>query len=466
MRTVFAVDTYGERDPVTHANKLIIKVVRSPIVIQNGGSRDFNYDASGLPPYGQDAAVKTRGQHLRVALNQHPGVAAVLQHLDGTTLEEVKPIYVVLNDASAELISWETLWGGADDGSFVALDSRWPIGRMADPSSSQHRRPGQMELPVRIMLAISAFDVDDQANEWKSFSASLMKARKHGVPFEVSVLVGDDEIKQSIEKQIKDEGINGVSVALLPCSENRLLETVLDFDPHVLHFFCHGRADVSSQSLEMAHAGDYADDQAVRGSVNLEKKHLQYLATNLSNSWLLVINSCSGGKAVGSLNSLASASVEAGFPAAVAMLEPVDPLDAYEFTSAFYGALFKLIVKAKQEVEATGRADFEWGRAMVNARMAIRDQHVPEETRREWSLPALYVRGIDPFYFLQAAETSEDVKLQENGFRLRAKVVSDWLETAGSQQTPADRAQVVAEVMAGVPKKYWPVVEGAPNDGQ
>ncbi|MFG6417350.1 CHAT domain-containing protein [Roseateles sp. DC23W] len=507
MRTVLSVDTYGERDPVTQADKLIIKVLRSPVqVADSGRSLDFNFGTAHLPNYGTASAVKARGQHLRDSLNQHPAIAEVLKFLDGTQLPDVKPIYVVLNQSSAELIEWETLWGG-NEGSFVALDSRWPVGRMADPSSSLYRPPGRFELPIRVMLVISAYAIADQLREWTAFVGNLASARKLGLPLEVQVKVGDADLRDRIQSQIDADGLREVNVSMLDTTPARLAKATEDFNPHVLHFFCHGRSDISAQSLELAHGGDYADPDATRGSLNLMRKNLEQLATRLTNPWLLVINSCNGGKAAGSLNSLAHSATSAGFPSAVAMLEPVDAEDAYEFTSAFYGALFTLFSKAKADINAHGEAVIEWGAAMAEARIAIRDLHGngTEDTNREWSLPALYVRGIEPFVLrapagpvpaphlglgaelgpaapaagapaagpiakdpgpVAAPAPSADVlKDEERTYLLKSRIVAEWLTSAGGVQTREEQAAVIQNVLADVPAEYWPVLDEAPANG-
>lgn len=462
MKTVLAVDTYGERDPATQEERLVIKVLRSPVQVPDAErAMDFTYTAAGLPVFGSPSAVKERGRRLRTALIAHPGIALVLANLEATPVGQLKPIYVVLNGSSAELINWETLCDHTDR--FVALDSRWPVGRMADPSTSPDRLPGKLELPVRVMLVISAFAIQRQDKEWDAFEQSLTVANKSAVPWKIKVLVGDSNLHQRIGDAIA-AGLANVEVAFIDKTPSRLVTSIREWDPHILHFFCHGRSDVIDQALELATAGDYADASAKGGSVRLSKEHLGYIAQNLSNPWLLALNCCSGGQAASNLNSLAYDAVSVRFPAAVAMLEPVDAKDAHEFTSSFYSSLFQAFSNVATALKQANRVPFEWGQAMVDARTAIRDLHGDEGTSHEWAIPALYVRGVDGFFFEQAAPAQVTKELADT-YRLKARIIADWLRTPGANQSEAEKQTVMQQVLGDVPEEYWPNSDGTFGNG-
>ncbi|HEU0201996.1 MAG TPA: CHAT domain-containing protein [Burkholderiaceae bacterium] len=195
------------------------------------------------------------------------------------------------------------------------------------------------------------------------------------------------------------------------------------------------RTNAAQESLELATAGDYANPLATEGSVKIRADQLVDLSTQLANLWLLALNCCSSGQAARNLQSMAHQVVSAGFPAAVAMSEPVNADDAFEFTRAFYRSLFRSLTTAAKKLKTDKRVPFEWTEAMFDARTALCDPHNGDAPNaREWALPVLYVRGVDPFHFERPHAEPED---GANVFKVRARIVAEWLRDAARAERGA-----------------------------
>jgi len=457
VRTVLSVDQLGGIDPNTDAERMTVRVVRSPFNVQKAHvAREFKLTFDQLPAWGSPNAVMERGKKVRDSLCAHPGVESVLKQLCLTPPSQIQPLYIMLSESDAELISWETLCDA--NNTFIALDQRWPIGRISDPVSGQSRPPAELQLPVRIMALISAFGIKGQTKEWEILRDAALAARAAGLQLILKLMVGEPNLRTAIDQEIAN-GLTGVEIAPIDRTPSRVVQEIIAWSPHILHFFCHGRADLTDQSVELATAGDYADPITTAGSVRIGTQQLVAMSTQLSNPWLLALNCCSSGQAAKNLQSMAHQVVSAGFPAAVAMLEPVDANDAHEFTRAFYRSLFITLTRAAKALNGGAtRVAFEWTEAMYNARRAICDLHNGDAPNaREWALPVLYVRGVEPFQFEQPHAEPEG---EANSYKTRVQLVAEWLNTAGRNESEEKRRRVIEKVLADVPRSFWPSVDG------
>lgn len=457
MRTILAVDSLGGFDPVTGEELMMVKADRAPIMVQEAMKyRSFKLSPNSLPAWETPNAVRERGRMLRQELRKHPGIATILDNLAHSPLDQVQPIYVKLSEGDAELINWETLCD--DNDAFLALDQRWPIGRISDPMSGQSRPPAVLRKPVKVLAVISAYGVNGQKKEWEMFRQAAQVARDAGLDIRLRLLVGDEDTRSAVDAAIA-EGLDWVEVSHIENTGARVIQDIIAWAPNVLHFFCHCSAGStpSEQALELATTSDYLDPGASGGSVKIRARQLADMSLTLANPWLLTLNCCSSGQATKELQSIAHQVVSAGFPAAVAMLEPVDTRDAYEFTRAFYPALFADLLSAANVLVKQPLVPFEWTRSMYEARMAICDLHGGDAPNApEWTLPVLYVRGVEP---LQFASSPADVHEKADDFKLRARLVAEWLQTV-REETSERRLAVIQSVLADVPKSYWPNIDG------
>jgi hypothetical protein len=321
--------------------------------------------------------------------------------------------------------------------------------------SGQSRPPAVLRLPVKILAVISAFGIAGQKKEWELFRQVAQAARQAGLDIRLRCLVGDEGTRAMLDAAIAG-GLDWVEVSHIEKTASRVIQDIVGWQPNVLHFFCHGLSDATTteQALELATASDYLDPGVTSGSIKIPARQLADMSLALANPWLLTLNCCSSGQAARDLQSIAHQVVSAGFPASVAMIEPVDANDAHEFTRAFYSTLCVQLQTTATALAQQPRVAFEWAQAMCNARRAICDLHGGDALNaREWVLPALYVRGIDPLHFERPAPVSEEV---EASYKLRARLVAEWLQTVREETSEAQRLAVMQKVLASVPQTYWP----------
>jgi hypothetical protein len=455
MRTVLTVDPTGEIDPLLRTERMVVKVERHAVNVP----KMTNVQPLALPQmpdWSSANAVAARGKLLREALRKHEGIAGVLDNLAVMPPGNVNPIYVKLNEGDAELITWETLCDLKD--AFVALDRRWPIGRITDPASTKTRGAPLFRFPIRLLAVISAFGIANQAREWRFLRDAVHDARGAGLNVLLRVLVGEDALFDAVTKEIAD-GLDGVEVAGVSGTGAKIVSEIGKWKPNIVHFFCHGRSGTGKQQLEFATASDYKDADLKQGSVTISVDQLVDLGVELDNPWLMTLNCCEGAQASDDLTSIAYQVVSTAFPAAVAMLEPVDASDAYEFTRALYGSLFAELAKINGALKASASVEFEWAQVTHDARVAINDLHHGDAAnRKEWALPALYVRGVDPMRFERppAAETEQDLLR----FVTIARTVAGWLSSVRDSMPEDKRRAVMAATLVGVPNQYWPEIDG------
>jgi hypothetical protein len=323
--------------------------------------------------------------------------------------------------------------------------------------SGQSRPPAALRLPVKVMAVISAFGVHGQAQEWELFRKAVEAARKSGLDIRLKLLVGPKDLRKTIDDAIVG-GLTGVEVSHVDNTGNRVIQEIIAWAPNVLHFFCHGIAEAGEQSLELATAGDYTTDGATAGSVKITTRQLADMSLALQNPWLLTLNCCASGKAAKDLQSMAHQVVSAGFPAAVAMLEPVDASDAHEFTRAFYATIFTKLAEITKKVAAAPQVPFEWVLAMHSARTAICDRHGAAENCKQWTLPILYVRGIDPFHFVPAHDAYTEEQVRE--FKFKAGIAAQSLQALPENIDQAQRSTLLTKLLGDVPKEFWPRPDG------
>jgi CHAT domain len=311
------------------------------------------------------------------------------------------------------------------------------------------------------MAIISAFGVHGQDKEWDYLQAALVTARGNGLDVRLKLLVGDPSLRKKIDEGIA-AGLDWVEVSHIDKTGNRVTQEITKWEPNIVHFFCHGRSDGGEQWIELATGSDYEDTTATSGTVRIGTRDLVALSITLANPWLLTLNCCDSGHATEEIQSMALRVVSAGFPAAVAMLEPVDASDAHEFTRAFYKNVFASLARTHTELAVKEQAPFEWVGAMYDARIAIRDLHGDPENTKEWTLPLLYVRGIDPLNFLRPhADLSEQAV---NDYKKRAQTAAEFLQLIADDTDETKRQAIMEKTLKGVPKKFWPTSDGTFDD--
>ncbi|TFY85148.1 CHAT domain-containing protein [Pseudomonas kairouanensis] len=451
-RAVLSIDAYGDT--------LYAQVMRTPFPT-NGPYPPcpFPLAPEHLAVLTQQNAVLARGAAVRNALRSHQGICEVLDAMNTLPLNDIRPLFIMLDDASSQRINWEMLCNTSDQ--FVALDSRWPIGRIVNQTSAYPIPPSELVTPVRIMVVLSALGIDDQENEWTALRDAVIQGRKIGLEISVNILVGRKDLYDSIRAEVA-AGLADVNVEAMPSNASDLTQAIRNWSPHILHFFCHGLSDSNGQQLELATSADHtrhdADPLAVpHGSVTVTTQHLTKLGMTLKNPWLMVLNCCSSGKATQTAPSMAAKVCAAGIPAVVAMMEPVTSADAYRFTRAFYPETLVSILQARTDLNTQASTTLELAPIMYYVRDAIaqsRAGNLPNSPH--WSLPVLYVRSVDAQLFVRPLAA-------DNAVRLRT--TAQLLIATGAKIPPELADEIVNKILDDIPQDQRPNAQGGFTHG-
>jgi hypothetical protein len=376
-------------------DQLTVSLFRAPVDIPNARrARPLGCAPGSMPPWNAPNAVKTHGSQLFQKLTAaHPAIGQVLTTALQTPGATPSFYFNLLAD-DAERLCWETLY--EQHNGFLALQQEWAIARMADSTFDIVRPPVAIfDSPLRLMAILSAHNVPAEP-EWQQLKAEVIRSRNdQACPVELSLLIGEEALFGTITQEIANEHLPGITVAPMPMQTEDIKKAVNAFSPHILHFFTHGSVDYGSATLQMGHFGDAG---LPNGSISLSTSELTRFAA-MKTVWLVTLNCCDSGRAVPEMHSMAHRLVAQGVPAALGMMEPIAPADAHELCGAFYRAIFEYLVD-RLKIAPGDQVEVEWSKVLHPARSALKTLHIAQgqpDTRREWTLPVLYVR-IEPFY--------------------------------------------------------------------
>jgi hypothetical protein len=337
----------------------------------------FNED----PPSGDN--VREVGETLLSRLGQHPAVADAVHNALQIPPDQSCPLYVnLIGSETAAEFPWETLYDPGNG--FLALEGRWPIARIA---AQVPRDKGLRTFtpPLKIMAVMSAVGVPADL-EWAALREAI-DAAGISLDLELSLWLGERDLARQIEADMRDAELRG-SVTMLS-SADKLTAGLKRFDPHILHFFCHGSGG-DSPRLQLATRRDH-----VRGhgsSIVLESLQLRNFGRG---TWIVALNCCEGGSDADGVRSIAYLLIAAGYPATVGMREPVSSANAALFTRAFYSSLF---AELDAQLVPGEEVELEFAASLITPRRELRDlyrQATPNEAaarHRGWTLPVLYMR--------------------------------------------------------------------------
>ncbi len=428
------------------------------------------------PVCADDDWVKSRGSSLRRVFASDGAIASALN--GAMLVPGVHPIYLRTLADEVEILDWEMLYD-EDGGLFLSLNNTWPIGRLTSPQNAG-RPPQPFPASLRFMAVLSAAG-QDGILDWKHLEAEVQRARAANLPVEFLVFTGQSEIEEAVTAA-------GGELRALPEKPDELVRAIRDFNPHVLHFFCHGSPNLGAPFLEIATSNDFLEGSS-HGSLILPVEYLRDALTS-SAIWLLVLNSCSGAEGGGAPAEADSRSLarklaeEAGVPAAIGMAAPISPALAAEFTRSFYPAFFECARKILCE---EGFNPIDWATLLVPARKALSLGLDPAD-QREWSLPVVYALApsFSPAFVQQPhvmvplpvppmpGATPDDVDAGtapeplpvpvEPAFELRPAHLVVLQFAAHAMRTltlpPAVKRQALEEMLAEIPPSFWPDING------
>jgi hypothetical protein len=315
---------------------------------------------------------------------------------------ERRPIYLNLSDAiAAQALPWEALC--TRSGTFLAMQPAWPVARML----SGLRKPlthRTLEPPLRIAAILSCLDVGAEG-EWDALRKAVESS---GAQVRMLLLVSETELHDTIDAM----ALPWLEVQMVPQEFRDMQALITDFEPHVLHFFCHGLA-TGGAHLEIATAADILAGTHTSHH-RLEARSIRELVQAPKQTpWAIVLNACGSAaldvvatppgsagdrspddEIAGTHSLAASLVVEQGVPAVVGMREPVIDSDAARFTGAFYAAL---LTDLAGRIEARDRGiTIDWAAYTVEARADLcRDRGITPDVAaarfQQWTLPVVVV---------------------------------------------------------------------------
>jgi hypothetical protein len=319
MRTVVAVEP-GIDDTIAvklHKAPGIFAGARKPLL--------FDCDPDQMPPWTEAGAVVQRGRSIYDKLLQHEAIKQAIEALQRIQSPGWQSLYFYLQEETAERLAWETLCDA--NGQFFALDRRWPVARMADSEVDQWLPRGEFVPPLRVMAFLSALHMP-AAREWDALRDAARRARYKGLDVNLAVMVGEEELLQDIRAEIAAQNLSWVKeVAAIPTTVADLERCLTAYNPHIVHFYCHGTTAAGVPQLQLAVITDWDDDQKTSGSLIVKLDELINFPAIL-NTWLVTLNCCVGARASNDLHSMAHRIVAGGVPAAIGMTEPIDATDA------------------------------------------------------------------------------------------------------------------------------------------
>jgi hypothetical protein len=360
------------------------------------------------------------------------------------------PVFIQLDTPEAEELPWETLW--ENQKYFMVLDpqGRWPIARLASAAQRAEplRRAISEELRIAVVLAAAG---ERGESEWQSIADAMDGL---ATPLHVLALVSEKDAKEKIAADATtwaSQGLKRTVEVEFVGDSTTLVARLRAHIPNVVHFFCHGIADVRPQ-LELETRADRSAKKD-RGSITLGSEMLVELARARS-LWLVVLNCCQGAKTAPQLHSLARDLVAAGVPAVVAMRESVEVNDANLFAQHFFTALFPQLkamfdMRNNPAVPHTLRfSELVWLRAVDAARRQLSTaSNRVAGSSAEWTFPVLYVHR-DPLDLyprvLKPLTTAERLGLLTQLDVLRA--VRMTLDMASEAEEIARRAKLDADI--------------------
>ncbi len=414
----------------------------------------LGYNAGAFPAMDDEQKVQQYGSLLRDSLNKHPAIQSVLQSIFQLPAGQSRTLCFEIVSRLGEQIRWEALCD--DEGNFVALDSRCRLGRIADEVSSQDTGVRPFKLPLKIGAFMSAAG-RDATPEWSAFTSAYDAARQANLPIEARVYLGQQDLLDAAAAEIAAGKHPGLSIFPMPGSDLDVESALNDWQPHIVHFFCHGSAGYGKAYLELATILDH-ENQDPEGSVIVEVNSL-VVVEGVRNAWLVVLNCCEGATADERLSSMAFRIVANGsVPAVIGMQEPIPAGDANVFCATLYPEIFKLLAGvAKGAMEKPLVLDLTG--ALVPARRAIRNRHKKQLTDfRNWTLPVLYVQR-EPLQVQYRPAGTDDEMSQ---LRERVALVAGLLRQLPPDANPLLRTQLlgVLDKVPMVPPEMRPDLMG------
>jgi hypothetical protein len=356
-------------------NATVLKLERAPGA--GGGALDGKRIKIG-PLVGADAM--TRGRELMRLLSRHvPVKEAIRAALQATSDNPPQALYFHVEASSADELPWELLHAGPGVG-FCALDSRWPVGRIAASRRDVSPRAFMGSLKTVAVLSAAGQSGLSQLNSLigalRSPEGVQLGARLHVISGEQAVL--DRAAAAGADVTVEELANNPADAA----------NQIAAARPSVVHILCHGGMAAGVRTLALATAADYAGQEET-GLVRLKVADL-VAALAKCNPWLLVLAACETAES-GDGTALAHELANSGIPAVIGMRRLVDVGDTDQFCAALYPEMMRTVAKTLDPAVPDLIRELDWAGTLTGPRQSVSGPDPVEVDT--WSDPVLYVQG-------------------------------------------------------------------------
>lgn len=374
-----------------------------------------------------DSATREVGEELLAALQQRDTFRRALEN---ARAEQHCPISIILAGRNGTRLPWETLFDSTWPG-FLELTGTTPINR-AVKSHQSASSPSLLNEP-RILAVLSApRPGEPQSSTTDDWSYTELQNVRRAIS--MSGVAVDLRVVSS-ESSVLEEAASGGLTAIQLIDEYTITREIAKFDPHFLHFFCHG-FDLPSPHLALYKPADiFTGIPQIRIDSDL-------LARHIGNTCLIVLNSCSGASSCNGSESMAQLLVSKRFPAAIAMREAIEWHDATNFTHALYRhVLDNLGSSAADRIDLRVMAALDMPRRVLLDRFG--GQAAAAESHREWTLPIIYTRQRNVEIPVRAATPGDP---SEQARREGGDLVVNSLRTQLHLDTPPKAAESLTKL--------------------
>lgn len=339
------------------------------------------------PDIDTDLIVRA-GQTLLERLKTHPNTnGALVPALNANATHPDRNIKLCFPPyAKGEILNlpWETLYDPAEG--FLDIDKGLPVLRVLPPKNNATQPRAKLaEDGLRISSVIAAKGIDG-LNEYTGLVGAL---ESYGKPWTLHVYSPD----QTVIDAIAARGAANVVHLQVPSSSSALMSDIMQFEPQICHFFCHG-VSIGDSPAQL----ELATRLSQVGRPTVEVKPGELAAALPSSAWIVLLNACNSGNEPGQSGSLAASLVAEGVPVVVGMREPVQTRTINTFTQAF---LDRALASIDDLLSRDAPTELNLGPSLTAARSAIcadfrKHDGNPAERMKDWSLPVMMVAAA-PF---------------------------------------------------------------------
>lgn len=327
--------------------------------------------------------ARRAGARLLRQLHAHKAVKQALSE----ALSSEAPIYIFPGTEQSDLLPWEMLWN--KNRRFFALNAGLPIGRLASSPADREEGAVSFASPLKILVVLGAVGVE-AGPEWEAFKLAL-RSKPANLDIEIRALVAEESVRDAIAAE-------GIQVEILQ-QNSQLFRAINEFEPHIVHFFCHGAVGEVPHLLIATWEAWNGQNESGSLSISPDELTSSIPLGIRSKIWLVVLNCCGGDESTEEVTTLTRTIVQQGICAAIGMRQAVRAVDANLFTEHFYSEAFQEIGWA---VRTPGQdVLIEWVKALYAPRRELcrrylvdPDMAIPvaAEGLREWTIPVLYKR--------------------------------------------------------------------------